>query len=226
MIERLDMEPELSGFEKLESLMELPDDSGEILFQMELPDDAGEVSFQTELPDPLTMEEKVEKQELEIQAVESGDKFFDRNNTKETGNYGEMKTDQSLRTIGFERISRDIITDIDEAGHHGIDGVYYNNDTEQYLIVDAKYGTAQLNPETKDGKQMSENWINQRLDGDLGKEKADEIRLEMLLNPEKVFSLVAHVKMDGSVIYDKLDGSASVIERNLDLTEKSVITNG
>ena len=120
--------------------------------------------------------EKVEKQNQELDEVETGVKDFDRSNTHETGNYGEMKTDQDLRKKGYERISNDMVTDIDENGHQGLDGVYYNPSGEpQYLIVDAKYGSAQLNPNTKDGKQMSENWIDKRLDKDLGKEKADEV---------------------------------------------------
>ena len=93
------------------------------------------------------------------------------------GNYGEMKTDQDLREKGYKRISNDMVTDIDENGHQGLDGVYYNEKgSPQYIIVDAKYGSAKLNPNTADGKQMCENWIDKRLDKDLGKEKADEIR--------------------------------------------------
>ncbi|MCD7715477.1 MAG: hypothetical protein LUI39_03355 [Lachnospiraceae bacterium] len=238
-MERLDTGTEFSELESLESSIELPEDSGEKLFQVELPDDSGEVIPQTELPDDsgevipqtelpesLTMEEKIEKQDLEIQAVESGEKSLDRGNTKETGNYGEMKTDQFLRSIGYERVSMNMITDIDEGGHHGIDGIYYHAETDQYLIVDAKYGSSQLNPETRDGKQMSANWINQRLDGDLGKEKADSIRLKMLLEPEKVISAVAHVSADGTVKFDMLDEAANVVKKDINITEKGVMVNG
>jgi len=189
-------------------------------------DDVSEVIPQTELPESLTMEKKIEKQNLEIQAVESGEKSLDRGNTKETGNYGEMKTDQFLRSVGFERISMDTVTDIDESGHHGIDGIYYHADADQCLIVDAKYGSSQLNPETRDGKQMSANWINQRLDGDLGKEKADSIRLKMLLEPEKVISAVAHISADGTVKFDMLDEAANVVVRDMNITEKGVMVNG
>lgn len=161
-------------------------------------------------------ENKVEKQEQEINDVESGKKDFDRSNTKETGNYGEMKTDQDLRSKGYERISEDMVTDIDENGHQGIDGIYYNPDGKpQYIIVDAKYGSAQLNPDTKDGKQMSENWIDKRLDQSVGKEKADEIRLEKLLNSDNVGTYVAHVDENGNVRYDKLDNRANVVEKDV-----------
>lgn len=168
----------------------------------------------------VSYEENVEKQNQEISDVESGAKDFDRTNTHETGNYGEMKTDQDLRTKGYERISTDMVTDIDQSGHQGIDGVYYKKDGDpEYLIVDSKYGSAQLNPNTKDGKQMSKEWINNRLDKDVGKEKADEIRMEKVLNPDNVGSYVAHVDADGNVTYDRLDDDANVIEKDVKINE-------
>ncbi len=168
--------------------------------------------------EPMSYSEKVDKQNHELDAVESGEKPFDRDNTHEVGNYGEMKTDQDLRVKGYKRISNDMVTDIDENGHQGLDGVYYNEKgSPQYIIVDAKYGSAKLNPNTADGKQMCENWIDKRLDKDLGKEKADEIRMEKLLNPDNVGAYVAHVEEDGKVSYDKLDENANVVERGVDL---------
>ena len=170
--------------------------------------------------EPMSYSEQVDKQNHELDAVESGKKFFDRNNSHEVGNYGEMKTDQDLRTKGYERISKDMVTDIDENGHQGLDGVYYNPDGHpQYLIVDAKYGSAKLNPNTADGKQMCDNWIENRLDKDLGKDKADDIRMEKLFNPDNVGAYVAHVDENGNVSYDKLDENANVIERGVNIYE-------
>ena len=163
----------------------------------------------------LTMDEKIDKQNQAIESVESGEKSLET--TQEKGNYGEMKTDQDLRERGYERISTDMVTDLDDAGHQGIDGVYYNPDGKpQYVIVDAKYGTAQLS-ETADGKQMSENWIDKRLDEAVGKERADEIRFEKLLDSDNVGSYIAHVNEDGTVTYDRLDENANVIEKDVKL---------
>lgn len=166
----------------------------------------------------VTYSENVDRQNQELDAVESGKKFFDRDNSHEVGNYGEMKTDQDLRAKGYERISNEMVTDIDEQGHQGLDGVYYNPEGHpQYLIVDAKYGSAKLNPNTADGKQMCGNWIDNRLDKDLGKDKADEIRLEKLFNPDNVGAYVAHVDETGNISYDKLDGNANIIEKGVNL---------
>ena len=62
---------------------------------------------------------------------------------------------------------------------------------------------------------MSENWIDQRLDKDLGKEKADELRMEKILNPDNVGACVIHVQEDGKVTYDRLDDAANVIEKDV-----------
>lgn len=168
----------------------------------------------------LSKEEKIDKQEKELASVESGEKEFDKKNTRETGNYGEMKTDQKLRGLGYERISSDMVTDIDESGHQGLDGVYYNpNGKPKYIIADSKYGSAQLNPETKDGKQMSENWIDKRLDQAVGKEKADEIRMEKMKDPDSVGSYVSHVDSEGNVKFDKLDNNANVVEKDVKIND-------
>ncbi len=160
-------------------------------------------------------ERKIDQQNDTIKRVESGKIALD--STQKKGNYGEMKTDQDLREKGYERISNDMVSDIDDLGHKGIDGVYYNPDSQpKYLIVDSKYGTAQL-AETADGKQMSDNWIDKRLDDSVGKEKADEIRMEKLINPENVGSYVARVDENGNVSYDKIDANGNIERKDVNI---------
>lgn len=58
----------------------------------------------------------------------------------------------------------------------GIDGIYENSKPPlKYIINEAKYGTGKLK-KTKDGKQMSDKWIegNKRLAKQVGREKADD----------------------------------------------------
>jgi hypothetical protein len=64
---------------------------------------------------------------------------------------------------------------------------------------------------------MSEKWIDNRLDNAVGKEKADEIRMEKLVNSGNVGSFVAHVSEDGIVTYERLDSNGDVKERNVQL---------
>ena len=52
-----------------------------------------------------------------------------------------MKMDSYYKQQGYERISLDQVTGLDDATHHGIDGVYYNpNGNPPYIIGEAKYG--------------------------------------------------------------------------------------
>jgi hypothetical protein len=155
-------------------------------------------------------DDTVKKQEESIDKA----KIFGVENlsTTEKGNFGEMCTDKDLREKGYERISKDTVTDVSESGHKGIDGVYENPDgNPRYLIVDSKYGSSQLQ-ETQDGKQLSENWINERLDISVGKEKADEIRLERVFNPDNVGVAIAHVDKNGNVTYEAVDSNGETIE--------------
>ena len=158
-------------------------------------------------------EKNIEKQNNAIDDVESGKHPLETN--KEKGNYGEMKTDQDMREKGYDRISNDMVTDLDDAGHQGIDGVYEKSDGHPpYVIADAKYGSSKLS-DTDDGKQMSSEWIDNRLDDSVGKEKADEIRMAKLANPDDVGSYVSHVDENGGVKYDKLDDDANVTEKDV-----------
>lgn len=70
-----------------------------------------------------------------------------------------MKMDKYFEKLGYERISLDRVTGLDDPIHQGIDGVYYNPEgTPQYIIAEAKYGSARLG-NTADGPQMSDLWI-------------------------------------------------------------------
>ena len=109
--------------------------------------------------------------------------------TLEKGNLCEMMMDLHYISQGYTPVHSPRVTSIDGKGHHGIDGVYEKDG--HYIIVDAKYGTAQLG-ETLDGKQMSAEWIDKRLDDAVGKEKADQIRDAYEDNPDSVQMEVYH----------------------------------
>lgn len=177
-----------------------------------------ETNCNDEVSEGLTYEDKVEMQDKCIEDVESGDGELKSN--QEKGNYGEMKVDKDLRDKGYERISDDMVTGLDDKTHQGIDGVYYKEGGEpEYIILDAKYGKSDLS-ETKDGtKQMSDKWIDDRLDSSVGKEKADEIRLEKITNEDNVGSYVARIDEGGNVTYDKLDNDGNVTEKDVKIND-------
>ncbi|MEY8356765.1 hypothetical protein AALB39_25910 [Lachnospiraceae bacterium 54-53] len=205
-----DWDPDLMPGEKF--LYHFPDSSSEYELKSS--------EMGSEFPDAITFatpEENIEKQDKEIEHVENGDKELET--TQEKGNYGEMKMDQDMRKNGYERISTDMVTGLNDSGHQGIDGVYYNPEgNPQYIVADAKFGSAQLS-DTQDGKQMSANWIDKRLDASVGKEKADEIRMEQLLNPDNVGSYVVHIDEKGNTSYDKIDSDGNTVEKDVKINE-------
>lgn len=128
------------------------------------------------------------------------------------GNYGEMKMDSYYKQQGYERVSLDKVTGLDDVTHHGIDGVYYKPDGHPpYVISEAKYGSSKLGM-TNDGKQMSSNWIDNRLDNAVGKEMADNIRMESILNPDNVQNQLIHITPEGAINKTVLDGYAKKIK--------------
>ena len=114
-----------------------------------------------------------------------------------------MLTDIDMQEQGYERISETRVTDMDQAGHKGIDGVFYNPETDTYAIVESKYGSSELS-ESKDGVQMSWEWIDARLDDAVGEKTADRLREQYINNSQKVQLLVANVNGLDQVVYKKV----------------------
>lgn len=117
-------------------------------------------------------------------------KGIEKLSVAEKGNYGEMKQDLFMRDRGYERISKNQVTNLTDKAPTGIDGIYYNpNGNPPYVIAEAKCGydpggnflgkRALSTP--ADGIEMSENWLlgkvtgNNRLEEAVGKKLADEI---------------------------------------------------
>ncbi|MDR2719330.1 MAG: hypothetical protein LBC03_00800 [Nitrososphaerota archaeon] len=160
------------------------------------------------------------------------------------GNYGEMTVDRDKKTNEDKDnilLDSNKVTSLTDKGHRGIDGVYKketkvgdkehnpydrlndifgvkvikNEDlvSKTYDIVEAKYGSSQLG-NTKDGKQMSQEWIDKRLGDAVGKDgagqkkgenTADAIRLQHYYAPETVSAQLARINKDGTVKYSAID---------------------
>jgi uncharacterized Zn-binding protein involved in type VI secretion len=96
--------------------------------------------------------------------------------TAKKGIFGEYCADQLMKSLGFEKMNGPLTQLTDKPKGPGIDGVYKNtNPPPQYVIADAKYGTSKLG-DTKSGKQMSPEWIDDRLDKSVGPIEAQKIR--------------------------------------------------
>ena len=79
---------------------------------------------------------------------------------------GILKLQSYYRQFNYERLSKDIVTGLGDAGHQGLDDVYYNpNGHPPYIISEAKYNKAKLSKGLADGMdQMDLEWINNLLD--------------------------------------------------------------
>lgn len=165
------------------------------------PDESDNTSDGDEASDEdkeLTEEEINEKQKAAIkealERIRNGEKLTN----EELGNLGEMMMDQYYISKGYKPLNKHRVTSLDDKKggfKTGIDGVYEKTNpdgTKSYVIADAKYNTSQLS-ETNDGKQMSDNWIDKRLDDAVGKEKADEIRDAAEDDPDSVTHEVYHI---------------------------------
>lgn len=152
-----------------------------------------------EKEDEELLEDEINKKQREVikdalERIRNGEKLTN----EELGNLGEMMMDQYYISKGYKPLNKHRVTSLDDKKggfKTGIDGVYEKTNpdgTKSYVIADAKYNTSQLS-ETNDGKQMSDNWVDKRLDDAVGKEKADEIRDSAEDNPDSVKHEVYHI---------------------------------
>lgn len=144
----------------------------------------------------LTQEEinELQKQAIKdaFERIARGEKLTDA----EKGNLGEMLMDQYYISKGYTPIHKPRVIDLAHKSGQGIDGVYEKTNpdgTKSYVIADAKVNHSQLKKGLADGTdQMSDAWIDKRLDDAVGKEKADAIRDAYEDDPDSVSHELYH----------------------------------
>ncbi|MCX7113407.1 MAG: hypothetical protein NTX45_25545, partial [Proteobacteria bacterium] len=101
-----------------------------------------------------------------------------------------------------------------QPGQTGLDGVYKNHSPPPaYIITEAKYGTSKLGW-TKDGKQMSDDWLTKRrLIDKVGEENADIIRQSLRKGDGSVEKWLIRVREDGSARMTKLDKFGKAMDK-------------
>ncbi|MCW1929302.1 hypothetical protein [Bhargavaea beijingensis] len=138
-----------------------------------------------------------------IKSVESGKTKLKDN--KQKGNYGEMKMDVHYESQGYNRISLDRVTNLDQKIAKGIDGVYENfTPPPKFIITEAKYNKSRLTT-TDTYRQMEDDWVDRNLRTAVGKTKSIEIFREQIRNPDNVEKNLVRIKIDGSITKAKLD---------------------
>lgn len=154
-----------------------------------------ESSDETEKKKELTAEEINAKQIEAIKdafnRIAKGEKLTDA----EKGNLGEMLMDQYYIRRGYTPIHKNRVTSLDDKTKKGIDGAYEKegiNGKKSFVIADAKVNSSKLNVLADGTTQMSQDWVDERLDDAVGKEKADEIRDSYDDDPGSVSKEVYH----------------------------------
>jgi len=168
---------------------------------------AGETNEADETKE-LTQEEINELQRKAIEEaferIARGEELTDA----EKGNLGEMLMDQYYIEQGYTPIYEPRVTGLSPKSGQGIDGVYERTDpdgSKTYIIADAKVNSSELKKGLADGtNQMSDAWVDKRLDNAVGKEKADEIRDAHEDYPSSVSKEVYHFSYG-----DSEDGTSS-----------------
>jgi hypothetical protein len=122
--------------------------------------------------------------------------------TAEKGVFGEAKGDEYMAGKGMQKMNGAPVKVGDKPVGQGIDGVWKNpSPPPDYVITETKYGSSRLG-NTQDGPQMSDNWIDKRLDKAVGPKEADNIRDSML--DGKVEKWLLKVDESGNVTRVKL----------------------
>ncbi|HFR4146509.1 T7SS effector LXG polymorphic toxin [Bacillus cereus] len=140
---------------------------------------------------------------------------------KQKGNYGEIKSsdnllnNQSLKEAGFDLkpVGKSAPSGINDKIVKGIDGLYENTNAEskiKYVIDEAKFGSSQLG-KTKDGRQMSNDWLN-------GSETGKSRILKAVDGDEVLAEKIANALEDSEVerVLSKVDSSGKVKTYRLD----------
>lgn len=99
----------------------------------------------------------------------------DLSSNSKKGVFGEAKADAYMKSKGFKKLNGPDVQVGDAPRGTGIDGVYENlKPPPKYVVGEAKFGSSRLGM-TEDGAQMSENWVENRLDSAVGERRALDI---------------------------------------------------
>jgi hypothetical protein len=120
------------------------------------------------------------------------------------GVFGEHVSDALMVKLGHTKLNGQPTQIGDSPIGNGLDGVWKGaNPPPAFIITETKFGSSDLG-DTKDGVQMSNNWIRNRLQKACGKKKADAVKKEMdKVNPS-VEKWIIHVDDAGVKNVEKL----------------------
>lgn len=125
------------------------------------------------------------------------------------GNFGEICTDLDFYEKGYEVLHVNRVNSIDAPTQTGIDHIFKNPETGEFIIVESKYhGTGGLSTLSNGIRQMSDTWISDgtksstdrlwnALGGDLN--LYNQIKPSLITN--NYTRVIAYIQPDGSINY-------------------------
>lgn len=128
--------------------------------------------------------------------------------TIQKSNAGEILADDNMRivrenvgdngnTYTLESIGRPAPGGIDDPIVKGIDGIYKNQTPPpSYVINETKWGSSEINQETRTGPQMSEEWVTKRL-GELS--MMEQVKIQRAIKNGDVDFVISKVDTSGNV---------------------------
>ncbi|MFV0381507.1 MAG: hypothetical protein ACK5KR_04730 [Breznakia sp.] len=111
------------------------------------------------------------------------------------------------------RISKDKVSNLDDKIKQGIDGVYEDptGGPPKFIIGESKYESSQLSTLSDGTKQMSYDWVADRLEVAVGKDKASDILLELEINSDYAqFTLFKIKDSSGTMVEQIFDKNGKI----------------
>ena len=152
---------------------------------------------------------------------------LDNASNKQKGNYGEHKADdnlinnKSLKDAGYDlkSVGREAPQNPDDKIVKGIDGLYENMNSDsniKYVIDEAKFGSSKLG-NTKDGIQMSNDWLTggntkkSRILKAVDNDKTLATKITRALEKNQVERVLSKVDSTGKVTTYRLDSEGKIL---------------
>ncbi len=190
----------------------------------EVLEEAAEQGLKKSLPEVITrngLDEAAGLMQKHFDKIKAEfDKLAQKTNIQK-GNFGEaasannmvnnpaLKNAANGKKYNLKRIG-DEVPNLNSATKQGIDGIYENaTPPPKFVIDEAKFGSSRLG-KTKDGKQMSDKWVRNRVDKQLPNDpvKADEIK--KAIEKGEVEKVISKVDDAGNVTTYKVDAKGNI----------------
>lgn len=131
------------------------------------------------------------------------------------GNFGEICTDLDFYEKGYDVLHVNRVNSIDSPIQQGIDHIFKNPQTGEFIIVESKFhGTGGLSTLVDGTRQMSDNWISDgtktssdRLWNALNGNLSLYNQIKPSLTTNNYTRVISYIQPDGSINYKYINSN-------------------